>query len=41
MSAGPLPAASAQRPPVPGRFPDYLGGYSPLAKEVRLKNDGE
>ena len=41
MFAGPLPAASVQRPPVPGRFPVHLGGYSPPAKEVRLKNNGE
>jgi hypothetical protein len=41
MFAGPLPATSVQRSPMPGRFPDHLGGYSRLAKEVRLKNNGE
>jgi hypothetical protein len=41
MFAGPPPATSVQRAPVPGRFPDHLEGYSPPAKEVRLKNNGE
>jgi hypothetical protein len=41
MFAGAPPATSVQRAPVPGRFSDHIEGYSTLAGEIGLKNNGE